>query len=74
MEEIVERLVTIGPIAQMVREAPDNLQQPEKGNRGGLAFLRPRHRPHPRRRILVSHCLSLKTRRMVTLRAAALMA
>ena len=28
MEEIVERLVTIGPIAQMVREAPDNLQQP----------------------------------------------
>ena len=28
VEEIVERLVTIGPIAQMVREAPDNLQQP----------------------------------------------
>ena len=28
VEEIVERLVTIGPIAQMVREAPDSLQQP----------------------------------------------
>ena len=28
VEEIVERLVNIGPIAQMVREAPDDLQQP----------------------------------------------
>jgi SAM-dependent methyltransferase len=28
VKEIVERLVTIGPIAQMVREAPDKLQQP----------------------------------------------
>ena len=28
VQEIVERLVTIGPIAQMVREAPDSLQQP----------------------------------------------
>jgi hypothetical protein len=26
--DIVERLVQIGPIAQMVREAPDDLQQP----------------------------------------------
>ena len=28
VEEIVERLVNIGPIAQMVREAPEGLQQP----------------------------------------------
>ena len=28
VEEIVERLVNIGPIAQMVREAPEDLQQP----------------------------------------------
>ena len=28
IEEIVERLVNIGPIAQMVREAPEALQQP----------------------------------------------
>jgi len=28
IEEIVERLVNIGPIAQMVREAPEELQQP----------------------------------------------
>ena len=28
VEEIVERLVKIGPIAQMVREAPEGLQQP----------------------------------------------
>jgi hypothetical protein len=28
LEEIVERLVQIGPIAQMVRDAPGDLQQP----------------------------------------------
>ena len=28
LEDIVERLVEIGPIAQMVREAPEDLQQP----------------------------------------------
>jgi len=28
VEEVVERLVNIGPIAQMVREAPDDLQRP----------------------------------------------
>ena len=28
LRDIVERLVQIGPIAQMVREAPNHLQQP----------------------------------------------
>ena len=28
LTDIVERLVQIGPIAQMVREAPEDLQQP----------------------------------------------
>ena len=31
LEDIVERLVEIGPIAQMVREAPEDLQQPVRG-------------------------------------------
>ena len=28
IQEVVERLVNIGPIAQLVRDAPDELQQP----------------------------------------------